>query len=187
MTRLTSVCGSQTSSEVLSKHNSVLSTRIKRQYGFQPSPVVLCMQTATLALEILVSIVRCPHLSFCMQTSDFWTRITSLYGYKTSPVAFCMHNSAFWNRITSLYGFQPSSVVLCGENSDFRTKIECLYGSKTSPVILCMQNSMPSIRITSLYGSQPSSVCFFHTKQRLYDQTYKCVWVPDLICGFERT
>ena len=47
-----------------STHNSVLSTRIKRQYGFQPSPVVLCMQTATLALELLISIVPCPHLRF---------------------------------------------------------------------------------------------------------------------------
>ena len=63
-TRLTSVCGSQTSSVVLSTHNSVLNTRIKRQYGFQPSPVVLCMQTATLAFELLVSIVPCPHLRF---------------------------------------------------------------------------------------------------------------------------
>ena len=63
-TRLTSVCGSQTSSVVLSTHNSLLSTRIKRQSGFQPSPVVLCMQTATLALELLVSIVPCPHLRF---------------------------------------------------------------------------------------------------------------------------
>ena len=63
-TRLTSVCGSQASSVVLSTHYSVLSTRIKRQYGFQPSPVVLCMQTATLALELLVSIVPCPHLRF---------------------------------------------------------------------------------------------------------------------------
>ena len=125
--------GSQTSSVVLSTHNSVLSTRIKRQYGFQPSPVVLCMQTATLALELLVSIVPCPHLRILL---DFWTNITSLYGYKTSPVALCMHNSAFWNRIT------------------------ILYVSKTSPVILCMQNSVPSIRITSLYESQPSSVVF---------------------------
>ena len=71
-----------------------------------------------------------------------------------------MQTSDFWTRITSLYGFQLSSVVLCVENSDFRTKIACLYGSKTSPVILCMQNSVPSIRITSLYGSQLSSVVF---------------------------
>ena len=63
-TRLTSVYWSQTSSVVLSTHNSVLSTIIKSQYGFQPSPVVLCMQTATLALELLVSIVPCPHLRF---------------------------------------------------------------------------------------------------------------------------
>ena len=63
-TRITSVCGFQTSSVVLSTHNSMLSTRTKRQYGFQPSPVVLCMQTATLALELLVSIVLCPHLRF---------------------------------------------------------------------------------------------------------------------------
>ena len=142
-----------------------------------------------------------------MQTSDLWTRITSLYGYKTSPVALCIHNSAFWNRITSLYGLQPSSVVLCVENSDFRTKIACLYGSKTSPVILCMQNSVPSIRITSIYGSQPSSVVFgcktatlgpdlqvsmgpsphlwfLHAKQRLLDPNSKSLWVPDITCRF---
>ena len=118
-------------------------------------------KTAWFALEWQVYMGSSPHLCFfSMQNSDFETRHTSLYGYKTSPVALCMNNSAFWNRITSLYGFQPSSVVLCVENSDFRTKIAYLYGSKTSPVILCMQNSVPSIRITSLYGSQPSSVVF---------------------------
>ena len=101
----------------------------------------------------------------------------------TSPVALCMHNNAFWNRITSLYGFQLSSVVLCVENSDFRTKIACLYGSKTSPVILCMQNSVPSIRITSLYGSQPSSVVF-GCKTATLGPDFKCVWIPDFICGF---
>ena len=143
-----------------------------------------------------------------MQTSDFWTKIICLYGYKTSPVALCMHNSTFWNRITSLYGFQPSSVVLCVENSDFRTKIVHLYGSKISPVILCMQNSVSSIRITCLYGSKPSSVdfktatfgaelqvsmCpsshlwFLHTQQRILDQNFKSVRVPDFICGFEHT
>ena len=57
MTRLTSLYGSQTSSVVLSTHNSVLSTRINRLYWFQPSPVVLCMQN-----------------------SDFRTKITSLWG-----------------------------------------------------------------------------------------------------------
>ena len=48
-----------------SDSNSVLSTRLKRLYGFQPSPVVLCMQNR-----------------------DFRTRITSLCGSKTPPVVF---------------------------------------------------------------------------------------------------
>ena len=47
-----------------------------------------------------------------------------------------------------------------------------------------MQNSVICTRMTSLYGFQPSSVFFLHPQQRLYDQTYKTLWVPVLICGF---
>ena len=95
-----------------------------------------------------------------MQNSDFWTRITSLYGSHTWPVILCIYNSMISTRITRLYGFQLSSVVLCIQNWDLMTAIACVYRSQTSPVIFCMQNSVPSIRITSLYGSQPSSVDF---------------------------
>ena len=52
-TRLTSLHRTQTSSVVLRTHNNVLSTRITRLYGFQPS-----------ALETLVSIGPSPHLRF---------------------------------------------------------------------------------------------------------------------------
>ena len=64
-TRLTILNGSQTSCAVLSTHNSVLSTRTKKLYWFQTSPVVLYMQN-----------------------SDFRTRITSFCGSKTQPVDF---------------------------------------------------------------------------------------------------
>ena len=147
--------------------------------------------TAWLAPELLGSMGPSPHLWFLHAKQRLLDQSTSLYGYKTSPVALCMPNSAFWNRIASLYGFQPSSVVLCVENSDFRTKIAHLYGSKTSPVILCMQNSVPSIRITSLYGSQPSSVCFFSCKTAtLWPDLQVCVgprphlwfWAPITAC-----
>ena len=134
-----------------------------------------------------------------------------------------MQNSDFWTRITSLYGSQPSSVVLCIHNSDIMTIIN---RSLTSPVVLGMQNNVISITITSLYGSQPSfvflacktaafgselqvskgpslrlSICecktacwdpewrlsigsslhlwFLHAKQRLLDQNCKSLWVPD--------
>ena len=47
-----------------SDSNSVLSTRLKRLYGFQPSPVVLCMQNSALGLELQVSVGPRPHQWF---------------------------------------------------------------------------------------------------------------------------
>ena len=47
-----------------------------------------------------------------------------------------------------------------------------------------MQNSSFRARITSLYWSQSSPIIFWHSKQRLYHQDYKSLWVPTLICGF---
>ena len=61
-TRLTSLYWSQNSSVVLSTHNSVLSTRL---YLFQPSPVVLCSQRATLGPELHVSMGPSPYLWLC--------------------------------------------------------------------------------------------------------------------------
>ena len=128
--RLTSVYGSQTSSVDLSTHNSVLSTRIKRQYGFQPSPVVLCMQTAILTLELLVSIVPCPHLRFLHANQRLLDQNNKSLWVQDLTVALCMHNSAFWNRITRLYGFQLSSVVLCVENTTLELKLHVSMGPR---------------------------------------------------------
>ena len=188
--------------------NSLICSRITSVYGFQPSSVVFALKTAHFGPEFQVSICPSPHLwflhlkqrildqnfnslrvptlicGFCMQNSEFWTRITSLYGSQTSSVVLSVQNSDFRTRLTSLYGSQtssvvssthngvpstrinklygtqPSSVVLCMQNSDFWIRITCLYGSQTWPVVLCMQNSVISTWITSLYGSQPLSVVF---------------------------
>ena len=98
--------------------------------------------------------------SFCMPNSEFWARITSLYGSQTSLVLLCMQNSFICTRISSLYGFQPSSVVMSTHNSVLNTRINRLYWFQLSPVFLCMQISVISTRITRLYGSQPSCVVF---------------------------
>ena len=110
-TRLTSVYGSQTSSVVLSTPNSVLSTRIKRQYGFQPSPVVMFMQTATLALEKLVSIVPRSHLWFLHakqrpldpNSKSLWVPVVAVLWLQCSAIS---------TRTTCPYGSQPLSAVL---------------------------------------------------------------------------
>ena len=130
---------------------------------------------------------------FCMPNSEFWPRITSLYGSHTSPALLCNQNGVICTRISSLWWSQHSSVVLCLQNSDFRTRLTSLYGSHTSsvvlsrhnsvlstrmirlywfqlsPVVLCMQNSVLSIGITSLHGSQPPCV-FFACKTATFGQ-----------------
>ena len=99
-------------------HNSVLGTSINRLYWFQLSPVVLFMQN-----------------------SNFWTRISSLYGSQTSSVILSTHNCVLNTRIKRLYVFQPSPVVLCIQNSDFSTWIASLYGSQTSSVFFAWKTA----------------------------------------------
>ena len=141
---------------------------------------------------------------FCMQNSVFRTRITSLSGSQTPPMVLGIQNGDFSTRIASLW----VSALICGfciQNSDFSTRIASVYGSQPSSVVLCIQNSVFGIRNTSLYGSKPSFVAFacktatlgpdlqvskspsphlwfLHAKQRLLDQNYKSLWVPEFAC-----
>ena len=74
-------------------------------------------------------------------------------------MVFGIQNSAFGTRIASLYGSHPSSVV---------------FTFKTATLAPELQVSM---------GPSPH-LWFLHGKQRLLDQNYKCLWVPDLTCRF---
>ena len=137
-TRITSLCRSKTPPVVFACKTSTSGPEQQMSMGARHDLSFCACTTACLESEILVSIGSRPHLCcfFCIQLSDFRTRIACLYGS------------------------QPSSVVLCNQKTDLRTRIACLYGSQTSPVILCMQYSVISIRITCLYGSQHLSVVF---------------------------
>ena len=168
----------------LSTDISAIRTIISSLYGFQQSPLVLCLQNG-----------------------EFRTRITSLCVSQTSPVILCIQRSVPSIRITRIYGFQPSSVVFACKpatfgselqfsigprlhlsfceyktawlasdllvsmgpsphrcclhlNKEFWSRITSLYWSLTTPVVLCLQNSVISIRITSLCGSHTSPVVF---------------------------
>ena len=118
---------------------------------------------------------------FCIHNSVIMTRINSLYGSQTSPVVVCMQNNEISTRKTSLHWSQPSSVVFCMQNSVFWIRNTSLSGSQTSPMDFRIQNSAFSTRIASLNGAQPSSE-LFKAKQRLLDENYKSLWVPDLTC-----
>ena len=163
--------------------NGEFRTRITSLSWFQLPSVVFACETATLGLELQVSmgprprlwIFECktarsvpewkvyigssPHLWFCaLQNSDNRGRVTGLYVSHTSSVGLCTHNRVLSTRISSPYGFQPSPVVLCIKNRDFRTRTTSLCGSQTSPMDLCTHNRVLITRISSLYGFQPSPV-----------------------------
>ena len=141
-----------------------------------------------------------------MQSSDFRTRLTSVYGSQTSSVVLGTPNSVLSTRIKRQYGFQPSPVVLFMQTatlaleilvsivpsshlwflhtkSDFWTRIANLYGSQLSHAVLWLQCSAISTRTTCPYGSQPLPAVL-RAKERLLEQNYKSVWDPDHTCRF---
>ena len=130
-----------------------LAQEYKVYIGCSPHLWFCACKTAWLAPEELVSMGSS---SFCMQKSDFWGRITTLYGSQTTPVVFCMQYSVISTRITCLYlsqCFLHAKQLLFDQN----------YKSLWVPALTCCfvhEKSDFWGRITTLYWSQPSSVVF---------------------------
>ena len=138
--------------------NSDFRTRINSLCGSQTSPVVLCKQKVWLAPEFIVSMGPTPHLSFCACKTKW---LASLSQWVPALIwGFCMQNSDFWITITSLYESQTSPIDLWMQKSVLRSRMTLVYWSQPLSVVLCIQNNDFKIRISSLYGSQPSSVVF---------------------------
>ena len=146
-------------------------------------------KTVTLGPDWQVSIGPSPHLRNLDSKQRLFTGITSLYGSQTWPVILCIQNSVISIRITSLYGPKPLSVAFACKPVPFGAELQVSIGPQTSPVVWCLKNPVIFTRTTSLYGFQPSPFIsfFLHSKQRLWDQTDKSLWVPDIICGYEHT
>ena len=94
-----------------------------------------------------------------MQNSDFWTRITSLYGSQPSSVVFACKTATFGSELQVSMGPSLHLWILHAK----QRLLDQNYKSLWVPALICgfcMQNSDFWIRITSLYESQPSSVAF---------------------------
>ena len=133
--------------------------------------------TAWLAPEILVSMCSSPYLWFLhakqwlleqnykslwvpdlicglwRQNSDFWTRITNLYGSQTSPVVLCMHYSVISTRNTCLNVFQPLSLVFACKTATFGAELQVSMGPSPHVWFLDAKQQFWT-GLTSLYGSQ---------------------------------
>ena len=150
-TRITSLCGSQTSPVIFCMQNSVPSIRNTSLHVSQPSRVVFGCKTATYGPEKQVSMGLRHHLSLC-ECKTALLASDSLVSMCPNPhlCVFLMQYSAFWTRISSLYGSQTSSVVLSTHNCELNTRIKRQFWIQPSPVALCIQNCDFRTRITSL-------------------------------------
>ena len=139
------------------------STRMTTLYGFQPFTCGFGCKTAWFAPEWQDYIASSHHLWFCAcKTAPLGLELQVSVGQRPH-LCFFMQNSDFMTRLTSLLGFQPPNMWFCA----------CKAATLAHELLVSM-------------GPSPH-VWFLQAKQRLYDQTYKSVWVPDLICSFEHT
>ena len=140
-TRTTSLYGSQPSPVALWMQNNVSSSRVTSLCS--PSPPLWFLDAKQRLLDQNSKSLWVPALTcdFCMQNSDFWTRITSLYGCQTSPVALCLFNCVLSLRNTSLYASPSLSVDFECKTASFGTELYVsmgprphlvLYGCKTT-------------------------------------------------------
>ena len=206
-TGVASLYGSQPSSVVFACKTATLAPELQVSMG--PSPHLWFLHAKQRLLDQNYKSPRVPDPTcrFCMQNNVIITRITSLYGPQTSPTVFCIQNSDFRTRITSLYGPQTSPTVFCIQNSDFSTGVASLYGSQPSSVVFACKTATlapeilvsmgPSLNLsfvactTTWLASElrvsmgrNHHLWFLHAKQRLLDQNYKSLWVPDFACWF---
>ena len=102
----------------------------KRLYGFQPSPVVLCMQNGDFSIWITSLHWSQPSSVILYAKQRLVDQHSSLYGYQTSPVVLCIQTSVISTRITSFYGFQPSSVVLYMKTATLGPDLQVCMGPR---------------------------------------------------------
>ena len=179
-TRVTSLYGSQPSPVVIACKRATFGPELQVSMCPRLHLSFCTCKTLWLAPELLVSMGPSPHLwllhakqrlldhnnkslwipaiicGFCIQKSDFCTRVTSLYGFHTSPVVLCMDNIVISTRITSLYGTQTSPVIVYMENSVISTRITRLSGSHTSPLVCARKTSWLALQLEVSMGPRPN-------------------------------
>ena len=112
MTRINSLYGSQTSPVIVCLQNNEINIRITSLYGSQPSSVVFACKIATLWPELQVSMGPSPHMWFLNSKQRLKDKNCKSQWVPALIWGFSRQNSDFWIRITILYGSQITPVVL---------------------------------------------------------------------------
>ena len=111
-------------------------------YGYQTSPVALCIQNRVIS-----------------------TRITCFYGFQSSSVVLCIQNSALRTKIACLYGSQPSCVVFECKTATSGLELQGSVGQR--PHLLCLHAKLRLLAQNNKYLWVPDMTYHFvHIQQR---------------------
>ena len=148
-----------------------------------------------------------PHLWFLHAKLRLWIRIAGLYWSQTSPVDLWMQHSLHRSRNASLYGSQPSSVVMGIHKETLWPELIVSMGHRPHLSFCECKTAWFATESLVSMGPRPHlsfcaskttwsasellvSMCpsrhlwFLHAEERLLDQNYKSLWVPDLTYDF---
>ena len=92
-----------------------------------------------------------------------------------------MQNNVISIRITSLYGSQPSSVVFATKTATLGPESQYSMGPTPHLWFSVFTTETLVLELQVSIGPSPP-LWFLHAKQRLLDQNYKSLWVPDFAC-----
>ena len=161
--------------------------------GPSPHHVVFACKTATLEPELQVSMGPRPHLFlFCIQNSDFSTRIASLYGSQPSSVVFACKTATFGSELQVSMG--PRLRLLICE-----CKTACLDPEWRLVYFWLMQPSSVSLvprrfiafktatlapELQVSIGPSPHLWFCAFTTATLWPELIESLWVPELTCRF---
>ena len=108
---ITSLYGSQHSSVVFACKTATFGSELQISMDPRPQLSFCAWKTAWLALELLVSMGPRPHLSFCACKTK-WLELELPVSMGPSPLPwFFIQNSDIRTKITTLYGSKTSSMV----------------------------------------------------------------------------
>ena len=169
---------------VLSTHNSVLSTRLKRLYRLQPSPVVLCMQNSDFRTRITSLDSSQPSsLVFACKMATYWPEEQVSMGLRYY-LSFCACNTE-WLGPELLVSMEPSTSLLFlhAKTAPFGAELQVSMGPRPHLSFCSCKTAWLASEILVSKGPSPH-LWILDAKQRLLDQNNKSLWVTALTCHF---
>ena len=181
--RKTCLYGSLTSLVDLWMLNSVLISGMTLVYCSQPSFVVLRIHNRTLTSELLVSRDPSPHLWLFHAKQRLQDQNYNSLSVPDLNFVFCIQNSDFSTRIASLYWSQPPFVAFACKTAALGPELQVSMGPRPHRWFFAFKTANLAQELRVSMGPCPH-LWFLHAKQRRLDKNYKSPWVPDLTWRF---